>query len=108
MPGFNRWVKTWMADFTSVQEIYWRVPGDDIDITRLPQRAFDSAQQRQATEQLFADYNRDKEVTPELDAGFARTGRGAHSRSAPALLRLVAGRSHCRHVAASPDRTAAF
>ena len=71
MPGFNRWTKTWMADSTSVQEIYWRVPGDDIDVTRLPQRAFDSAQQRQTTEQLFADYNRDKEVTPELDARFA-------------------------------------
>ena len=70
MPGFNRWTKTWMADSTSVQEIYWRVPDDDIDVTRLPERAFDSAQQRQATEQLFADYNRDKEVTPELDARF--------------------------------------
>ena len=39
--------------------------------TRLPQRAFDSTQQRQATEQLFADYNQDHEVTPELDARFA-------------------------------------
>ncbi|MFZ0952409.1 MAG: glycosyltransferase family 39 protein [Candidatus Sulfotelmatobacter sp.] len=71
MPGFNRWIKTWMADSTSVQEIYWNVPGDDIDVTRLPRRAFDSAQQRQTTEQLFADYNRDKEVTQELDARFA-------------------------------------
>ena len=71
MPGFNRWTKTWMAESTSVQEIYWRVPGDDIDVRLLPQRAFDSTQQRQTTEQLFADYNRDKEVTPELDARFA-------------------------------------
>ncbi|MFZ0279193.1 MAG: glycosyltransferase family 39 protein [Candidatus Sulfotelmatobacter sp.] len=71
MPGFNRWTKTWMAESTSVQEIYWKVPGDDIDVTRLPQRAFDSAQQREATEQLFADYNREHEVTPELDARFA-------------------------------------
>ncbi len=71
MPGFNRWTKTWIADYTSVEEIYWKVPGDDIDVTRLPQRAFDSAQQRQDTEQLFADYNRDKEVTLELDSRFA-------------------------------------
>ena len=72
MPGFNRWTKTWMADYTSVQEIYWRVPDDAIDVTRLPQRAFDSTQQRQATEQLFADYNnQDHEVTPEIDARFA-------------------------------------
>ncbi len=71
MAGFNRWTKTWIADYTSVQEIYWKVPGDAIDITRLPRRAFDSPQQRQETEQLFADYNRDHEVTPELDARFA-------------------------------------
>ncbi|MFZ0299741.1 MAG: glycosyltransferase family 39 protein [Candidatus Sulfotelmatobacter sp.] len=71
MPGFNRWTKTWMADSTSVEEIYWKVPGDDIDATRLPQRAFDSTPQRQTTEQLFADYNGDKEITPELDARFA-------------------------------------
>jgi 4-amino-4-deoxy-L-arabinose transferase-like glycosyltransferase len=71
MPGFNRWIKTWMADYTSVQEIYWRVPGDAIDFTRLPQRAFDSSGERQATEQLFADYNQDHEVTSERDARFA-------------------------------------
>jgi 4-amino-4-deoxy-L-arabinose transferase-like glycosyltransferase len=71
MPGFNRWTKTWIADSTSVQEIYWKVPGDAIDIARLPQRAFDSAEQRQQTEQLFADYNQDHDVTPELDTRFA-------------------------------------
>jgi hypothetical protein len=71
MAGFNRWTKTWIADYTSVQEIYWRVPGDAIDVTRLPGRAFDSAGQQQETEQLFADYNQDHEVTPELDARFA-------------------------------------
>jgi 4-amino-4-deoxy-L-arabinose transferase-like glycosyltransferase len=71
MAGFNRWTKTWIADYTSVQEIYWRAPGDAIDVTRLPRRAFDSSAQRQETEQLFADYNQDHEVTPELDERFA-------------------------------------
>lgn len=71
MPGFNRWVKTWMADYVSVQEIYWKVPGDTLDITLLPSRAFDSAQQRERTRQLFDAYNRDKDMASELDAGFA-------------------------------------
>jgi 4-amino-4-deoxy-L-arabinose transferase-like glycosyltransferase len=71
MPGFNRWTKTWIADYTSVQEIYWRMPSDAIDVTRLPQRAFDSAEQRQQTEQLFADYTEQHELTPELDTRFA-------------------------------------
>ncbi|MGA8762089.1 MAG: glycosyltransferase family 39 protein [Candidatus Sulfotelmatobacter sp.] len=71
MVGFNRWVKTWLADYVSVEEIYWNVPGDAIDITRLPNRAFDSQPQRQETAQLFADYNRQREITPDLDARFA-------------------------------------
>ncbi len=70
MTGFNRWVKTWMADYVSVQEIYWPVPGSDIDITRLPNRAFDSAQQRDQTAQLFSEYNEGHDMTPELDARF--------------------------------------
>ena len=71
MPGFNRWVKTWIADYVSVQEIYWPVPGSDIDFSRLPNRAFDSADQRSRTSQLFAQYNEDHDMSPELDARFA-------------------------------------
>ncbi len=71
MVGFNRWTRTWIADYTSVQEVYWNVPGSALDITRLPHRAFDSNQQREQTVQLFADYNHDHDVTPELDARFA-------------------------------------
>ena len=68
--GFNHWVKTWIAEYVSVQEIYWNVPGDAIDVGRLPQRAFDSPQQRQLTAQLFDEYNRDHDVSPELDQQF--------------------------------------
>jgi 4-amino-4-deoxy-L-arabinose transferase-like glycosyltransferase len=72
MTGFNRWTKTWIVDYISVQEIYWTVPGSAIDVTRLPRRAFDSPEQRQETAQLFADYNQDHDLTPELDARFAK------------------------------------
>jgi len=70
MPGFNRWVKSWIADYVSVQEIYWPVPGSDIDVSRLPDRAFDSAPQRVQTSRLFSEYNEAHEMSPELDAGF--------------------------------------
>jgi hypothetical protein len=71
MPGFNRWVKTWTAEYVSVEEIYWKVPGDEMDLSLLPSRAFDSAQQREQTSELFEQYNRDHDMTPALDAGFA-------------------------------------
>jgi len=82
MGGFNRWTKTWMADYVSVEEIYWNVPGDAIDVGRLPSRAFDSELQRQETTALFADYNRDKDITPEMDAHFAALA-AARIRHAP-------------------------
>jgi 4-amino-4-deoxy-L-arabinose transferase-like glycosyltransferase len=70
MPGFNRWTKTWIADYVSVQEIYWPVPGSQMDFTRLPNRAFDSPAQRNQTRELFEAYNADSNMTPELDARF--------------------------------------
>ena len=82
MAGFNRWTKTWIADYVSVQEIYWNVPGDAIDVTRLPERAFDSEHQHAETKALFAEYNSDRDMTPELDARFSALAR-ERIRTAP-------------------------
>jgi 4-amino-4-deoxy-L-arabinose transferase-like glycosyltransferase len=67
--GFNRWVKTWMAEYVSVEEIYWNVPDQKIDPEKLPSRAFDNAE-RDRTLALIADYNESQDLTPELDARF--------------------------------------
>src|SRR6266498_1869465 len=69
--GFNRWVKTWLADYASVEEVYWAVPGSPIDLDKLPSRAFDNPQQRTDTEQLITDYNQLLHVSPALDARFS-------------------------------------
>ncbi len=82
MTGFNRWTKTWIADYTSVEEIYWNVPGDNINVAQLPNRAFDSAAERNETAQLFAEYNEDHDISPELDARFA-TLAAERIRAAP-------------------------
>ena len=68
--GFNRWVKTWIADYSSVEEIYWAVPGSAIGVTKLPSRAFDKPQQHAETATLIEDYNNVLHVTPELDHRF--------------------------------------
>lgn len=69
--GFNRWVKTWIADYASNEEVYWMVPGSVIDADDLPSRAFDSPEQQDQTEQLLEDYNHVKQIDPSLDARFA-------------------------------------
>jgi 4-amino-4-deoxy-L-arabinose transferase-like glycosyltransferase len=73
--GFNSWVKTWIADYASVEEIYWNVPGDKIDPEKLPSRAFDNPAEdnpaeRNETLAVIAEYNQSQDMTPELDARF--------------------------------------
>ena len=68
--GFNHWTKTWIADYASVEEIYWAVPGSEIDAGKLPSRAFDDPQQKQETANLITDYNAILHITPELDKRF--------------------------------------
>jgi 4-amino-4-deoxy-L-arabinose transferase-like glycosyltransferase len=69
--GFNRWINTWIADYTSTEEIYWNVPGDAVDAANLPARAFDSPEQRQKTLKVLEDYNQALNINPQLDAQFA-------------------------------------
>ena len=68
--GFNRWVKTWIVEYASVEENYWSVPGDKLDTSKLPNRTFDSPQQHDRTLALIADYNQSQEMTPALDNRF--------------------------------------
>jgi 4-amino-4-deoxy-L-arabinose transferase-like glycosyltransferase len=80
--GFNRWVKTWMANYASVEEVYWAVPGAPVDADNLPNRAFDSDDQLDQTQHLLDDYNKTLHVTPGLDARFGALAaqRIQHSR----------------------------
>jgi 4-amino-4-deoxy-L-arabinose transferase-like glycosyltransferase len=68
--GFNQWTKTWIADYASVEEIYWAVPGSELDPEKLPSRAFDTPQQQEETTALITDYNQVLHISPDLDRRF--------------------------------------
>jgi 4-amino-4-deoxy-L-arabinose transferase-like glycosyltransferase len=68
--GFNRWVKTWIIDYVSVQEIYWSVPGVNIDAGKLPSRAVENPFERDATLAVITDYNQEQDIDADLDARF--------------------------------------
>jgi len=70
--GFNRWVKTWIIDYASVEEIYWNVPGDKVDPAKLPARAIENPTERDATLAAIADYNDSQDITPEIDSRFGQ------------------------------------
>jgi hypothetical protein len=74
-PGWQSWVKTWCLDWVSTYQIYWNVPGDRLELSDLPSRAFDSPAQYAETAAIAAKYNdRDKAqgIQPDVDADFAR------------------------------------
>ena len=81
--GFNRWVKTWIADYASVEEIYWPVPGDTMDADKLPARAFDSEAQRQQTRATVGGIQRPAPHHSGTRCPFCRPGQRAHSAAAP-------------------------
>ena len=88
--GFDRWVRTWIADYASTEEIYWQIPGSDVDPTLLPSRAFDNQQEQQQTQAIFDDYAKSHFVGPELNARFDAFSGTTHSPPSAALLRLAA------------------
>ncbi|HZU30211.1 MAG TPA: glycosyltransferase family 39 protein [Candidatus Angelobacter sp.] len=75
--GFNHWVKTWMADYVSVEEVYWHVSGEPIDPHSLPERAFDGRPEYEKTLDLISRYNQQLYIDPEMDAEFEQL---AHAR----------------------------
>lgn len=83
--GWERWVKTWCLDFVSTYDVYWNVPGDRLEIAKLPGRAFDSPAQYAETAALAADYNQGMLLTHSIDERF---GRLADQRIAAHPLRF--------------------
>lgn len=79
--GFNRWVKTWIVDYASVEEVYWQVSGQTIDFELLPQRAFDCYEQYDRTDDLMVEYNQQVSVDDDLDAEFAQLAQERIHRS---------------------------
>jgi len=63
-----------MAEYVSVEEIYWSVQGDRIDPEKLPARALDEPPSTATTLAVIADYNQtpEQELTPQLDARFGQ------------------------------------
>ena len=106
--GFDKWMRTWIVDYVSTEEVYWQVPGRRRRLAdccrRGPSTARRSARRRRPSSTITP---RSHFVGPELNARFAELAKRAHSRASAALLRLAADVAHRRHVAAPAHRNAA-
>ncbi|ABF39401.1 hypothetical protein Acid345_0396 [Candidatus Koribacter versatilis Ellin345] len=73
--GFNHWVRTWMAEYVSVEDIYWQMPGSASDVELLPRRAYDTPEEEARTRDLFEQYQTRTAIWPELDEQFEQLAR---------------------------------
>jgi hypothetical protein len=73
--GFDRWMRTWLVDYASLEDVGFKLDSEDLDIGLLPARAFDSDQERNQTEALLSRYNETDTMTPELDEQFDSLAR---------------------------------
>jgi 4-amino-4-deoxy-L-arabinose transferase-like glycosyltransferase len=69
--GFQRWSRTWIADYASLEDVWFKVDGTELTIADLPPRAYDTEEQRQRTDALFQAYVQNGVVmSPALDSAF--------------------------------------
>ncbi len=75
--GFMRWLRTWMTDYASMEDVAFHVDGEEIPPQNIPPRAYDNFDEQRRTLDLLSAYNEKQVMTPELDAAFAQL---AHDR----------------------------
>jgi hypothetical protein len=68
--GWERWFKTWLIDYSSVEDIGFHVPGEPIDVGDVPDRAYTSLEQRALVHSLLDQYNVKHQMTPAIDRQF--------------------------------------
>jgi hypothetical protein len=92
--GYAVWLRSWIDHPRYVGPLLFAVDRDPINIAQVPDRAFDSAAEREEVASLFRRYNTpgspadaDEEghvplvgMTPEIDAAFADIGRARAAR----------------------------
>jgi 4-amino-4-deoxy-L-arabinose transferase-like glycosyltransferase len=69
--GWERWLRTWLVDYSSMEDVAFQVDGGSIDPANIPPRASTSESQRLRMLILLRQYNTGLRMTPELDRSFA-------------------------------------
>jgi hypothetical protein len=66
------WEKTWLSRFRDVYLVPWKLNEEVINLDDIPDRAFDTAEEKERVAMILEQYNDDLTLTPEEDAAFAR------------------------------------
>src|SRR5262245_3892565 len=78
--GFMNWENTWLYRFREVFLVSWKLNDDVIRMEDLPDRAFDSPEERQHVAAILDQYNEDSNLTAAQDAEFDQIARARTAR----------------------------
>ena len=70
--GFQLWYRTWAVDFSSTQDAYWKYPEDTVQMSDLPDRAFDSAAERTNVADLLQKAAATHKLNAAIEQEFTR------------------------------------
>jgi hypothetical protein len=78
--GFMSWEKTWLYRFRDVYLVPWKLNDEAIHVADLPERAFDTPEEKARVAAILEPYNADLTLTPAEDAAFAQLARQRTAR----------------------------
>ena len=73
--GLYAWTGTWLVRYRDVYLVPWKAGSERIDITDIPEAAFDTPEERARVAALLDRYNETQRMTAEVDEGFAELAR---------------------------------
>jgi 4-amino-4-deoxy-L-arabinose transferase-like glycosyltransferase len=85
--GFMAWEKTWLFRMKDCFLVPWKLDAEVINLEDIPERAFDTPEEKDRVAALLEQYNNDLTITAEEDAAF---GQLARERTARHPLRTYA------------------
>jgi hypothetical protein len=79
--GFESWTNTWLVRFRDVELTSWKLGEEPLNLSEVPNSAFDTADERARVQSLYDQYNQNScTMTPEWDAQFAELARERTAR----------------------------
>jgi hypothetical protein len=73
--GFMAWERTWLYRVRDCYLVSWKLNGEEIHLSDIPDTAFDTPEERDRVATVLEQYNEDLTLTPEKDAVFAQLAR---------------------------------
>ena len=78
--GFMAWERTWLYRVRDCYIVSWKLNGEEIHLSDIPDAAFDTPEERNRVAAVLDTYNEDLNLTPEEDALFAQLARERTAR----------------------------